>query len=829
MTAVPKPLKFLRPHWEALFELFGKMPACANKPTLADMLSVMAMTMAEEDSRNSLKLKLVGSGEAVGEWGHEYISNLAGEIGVEFAARVTDSSPTDDLMALVDEIVPFHMKHNAEPEACDLLMEVERLSSVLQYVDEQNFSRVGLYLTSCAAYLPEPDDSDVLKVACKLYRQEKQFADAMRVAQRLNEAELIAEVYHECDEPLAKKQLALLLGRQHMVLEEEDEELQELMFNAKLSEQFLGLAEDLEVMEPKTPEEIYKTHLQEGRCASIDSARGNLASTFVNAFVNAGFGRDKLMLDEDAEDEKKWLYKNKEHGMMSAAASVGALLLWDVDGGITQLDKYLYSNEDFIQAGALLGVGIVHSGVRNDCDPALALLSEYIMDKPKDVRLGAIAGLGFAYAGTAREEIPEFLEPVLSDTNASMDVVSIAALSLGLVFAGSCNEEVSATLLTALSSRTEKDFEAPLSRFLFLAIGMVYLSKGDAADDAAETVSKLPIKMAKYGALTIETCAYAGTGDVLKVQKFLGMCGEKAPEQDLDPEEEVKKDDKTKAGEKEAFEKEKEEKMAFQFVSVLGIALAAMSENIGCEMALRMFDHVLQYGELSTRRAVPLALGMLSISNPQMQVTDTLGKLSHDPDPEVAQGAMLGLGLVSAGTNNSRVASMLRALASYWAKEPHHLFVLRIAQGLLHMGKGLLGLSPYHADRSLMSPVAVAGLLVVMHAFADAKTLIHGKYHWLLYYVIHAMFPRMLVTVDENMDSISVPVRVGAAVDIVGQAGKPKTITGFQTHTTPVLLGHGERAELATEEYIPVDSVLEGVVILKLNPDFTGKKDGDGD
>ena len=37
---------------------------------------------------------------------------------------------------------------------------------------------------------------------------------------------------------------------------------------------------------------------------------------------------------------------------------------------------------------------------------------------------------------------------------------------------------------------------------------------------------------------------------------------------------------------------------------------------------------------------------------------------------------------------------------------------------------------------------------------------------------------------------------------MVGQAGKPKTITGFQTHTTPVLLAYGERAELATEECI---------------------------
>lgn len=60
--------------------------------------------------------------------------------------------------------------------------------------------------------------------------------------------------------------------------------------------------------------------------------------------------------------------------------------------------------------------------------------------------------------------------------------------------------------------------------------------------------------------------------------------------------------------------------------------------------------------------------------------------------------------------------------------------------------------------------------------------------------------PRMLLTVDENLKPLPVPVRVGQAVDVVGQAGRPKTITGFQTHSTPVLLAAGDRAELATEK-----------------------------
>jgi hypothetical protein len=37
-----------------------------------------------------------------------------------------EEQPVDDLMDLVKQIVPFHVKHNAEPEAVDLLMEVQK-------------------------------------------------------------------------------------------------------------------------------------------------------------------------------------------------------------------------------------------------------------------------------------------------------------------------------------------------------------------------------------------------------------------------------------------------------------------------------------------------------------------------------------------------------------------------------------------------------------------------------------------------------------------------------------------------------------------------------
>lgn len=55
-----------------------------------------------------------------------------------------------------------------------------------------------------------------------------------------------------------------------------------------------------------------------------------------------------------------------------------------------------------------------------------------------------------------------------------------------------------------------------------------------------------------------------------------------------------------------------------QAPAVLGIALVAMAEELGLDMAIRSLEHLLQYGEQNIRRAVPLALGILSISNPKV-------------------------------------------------------------------------------------------------------------------------------------------------------------------------------------------------------------------
>lgn len=128
----------------------------------------------------------------------------------------------------------------------------------------------------------------------------------------------------------------------------------------------------------------------------------------------------------------------------------------------------------------------------------------------------------------------------------------------------------------------------------------------------------------------------------------------------------------------------------------------------------------MHFGEPMIRKAVPLAIGLLYASNPQLTVFETLSRYSHDSDLDVAVNAIFAMGLVGAGTNNARLAQLLRGLASYYYREANCLFMVRIAQGMLHLGKGTMTLNPYHTDRQVLSRVSIAGLLPILVAMMDS-------------------------------------------------------------------------------------------------------------
>merc|ERR1712087_925167 len=178
---------------------------------------------------------------------------------------------------------------------------------------------------------------------------------------------------------------------------------------------------------------------------------------------------------------------------------------------------------------------------------------------------------------------------------------------------------------------------------------------------------------------------------------------------------------------------------------------------------------------------------------------------SHDNDEFVTRNAILALGIIGAGTNNARIARMLRALTTYYQKDADHLYMIRIAQGLIHLGKGLLTIKCFHSDRFLLSKVSICGILTTLFCnigtsyppkrdpSASEKYIppwsgntisLLSQFHYLLFTLNLCVKPRMLITLDadKKLKPLITTVRVGQALDTVGAAGKnPKRITGFQT------------------------------------------------
>ncbi|PPS08681.1 hypothetical protein GOBAR_AA11965 [Gossypium barbadense] len=136
-----------------------------------------------------------------------------------------------------------------------LMRQVDYLDPLTEHVDITNFRRTCLYLTSVARYLMDPDDILFMNIAYSIYLMFYEFASALQIALFLDNLEHVYELFTSCDDLLMKKQFCCILSQQ----DDKDRELsQNIINNVKLSEGYLTIARDFEVMEPKCLEDVYK-------------------------------------------------------------------------------------------------------------------------------------------------------------------------------------------------------------------------------------------------------------------------------------------------------------------------------------------------------------------------------------------------------------------------------------------------------------------------------------------------------------------------------------------------------------------------------------------
>jgi 26S proteasome regulatory subunit N1 len=230
----------------------------------------------------------------------------------------------------------------------------------------------------------------------------------------------------------------------------------------------------------------------------------------------------------------------------------------------------------------MLANGIVHSGVKTEADAAFALLEEHVDSNSVPIRTSAIMGIGIAYAGAGRLDILEKLLPIISDTGISMEISSLAALAVGFIFVGTGNGDATGTILQAMMEREAKELDEKWSRFMGLGLALLYLGQQDNSDATIETLKAIEHPISKSVQILVEVCSFAGTGNVLKIQTLLHHCNDH-----LDPE---------------------KDNDLHQAIATIGIALIAMGEDVGADMSLRQFDHLVFSTLLTDRQSLTMFL-----------------------------------------------------------------------------------------------------------------------------------------------------------------------------------------------------------------------------
>uniref|UniRef100_T1KYB2 Uncharacterized protein n=1 Tax=Tetranychus urticae TaxID=32264 RepID=T1KYB2_TETUR len=252
-------------------------------------------------------------------------------------------------------------------------------------------------------------------------------------------------------------------------------------------------------------------------------------------------------------------------------------------------------------------------------------------------------------------------------------------------------------------------------------------------------------------------------------------------------------------------------------IATIGISLIALGEEVGCSMAKRILQQILLNGSLSSKRMVPLAFALLSLSNPDPQILATLEKCSRYQMISMSINSIFAIGLCGSGSLDQKLSKIINNLFENFDSGPGPcLDALILTKGLLHLGKGLMTLSPYSYSNQLIFPTGLASVLITIFSCLDVRSTFLGKLHHLIYYLTPAIRPRFIVTLDDKkLEPIEVPLGIGEPLNIHEQVGKLRFAKTTVTQNSPVILKDQESAEIYNDHYKPATKFIEGMVIVE--------------
>ncbi|KAM0686152.1 proteasome regulatory particle base subunit [Conglomerata obtusa] len=242
--------------------------------------------------------------------------------------------------------------------------------------------------------------------------------------------------------------------------------------------------------------------------------------------------------------------------------------------------------------------------------------------------------------------------------------------------------------------------------------------------------------------------------------------------------------------------------------NLLGITLISLNDTHTRSICKKLLVNQLLKDKNNT---IPMCLSILYTSEPDVEIIDALSRSINGQSPITS---ILGLGLVGAGTNNTRIQQTLEQQYQYLTKNTRASGALKVAQGLVGLGKGTLSLSPLIFDKTVINKKSLIGLLGIAVLGDNDSHPLFLKHSYLLHLLSQSISNKFVVTLDEKLIEQRVTVRVGRPVQTVGMAGKPKGISAVVTHDSPVIVQGDEKGAIYEEEGFTYKGFVEDVVIV---------------
>ncbi|OAG31871.1 26S proteasome regulatory subunit N1 [Nematocida displodere] len=761
-STIPKILIHLISQKDVLKERLATLTG-ENRKMMADVLSVISATHEDTDS---LRYRIEGGSTPLDLWGHQYVKKLSSDIirvyvkGPENAKDSASEHPAlnqalnstststsagigpEDIQAILGEVLACLFKFNSECDGIDLLIETGGLRQLLGFTDQDNLDRVCTYLLSIIPYLQPQQKKEATRALISIYRKFELVIEYTNLLVKESKEDEVRKIFLE--EPLAVQvQMAYILARdlRYADLDTEHQNVRDILENRHMAGMNAYAAEKLELT-----------------TAASDRDRGTGA--FPEALSKASFFNESISVLE-----------NKKSYKISSLSAKGILHLWNPESAMAEFGEHLFSDDGYVKASSILGLATSSCRVHDENETVLALVRENLGTNSTTQKLVLLQALAMQYTGTQREDIYQLVRPHMSDLQPEVSYFSIYVI--GSIFAKSYNVEVFTEVVQVLM---EKTTTSSFMRFALLGLGLIFLEGKEKIDGVMELAESID-GIGKSLSILLRGMGYFGSGNTAILHAIL-----KDALEELTP--------SNSSDDEEAEEPQQEYKHVF---AIIGVALISVGDETLVQMATHILEGAMLLDIPRVQMAVPFALAILHMSTAKVEVIETLKRCTNSEDLSVVVSAVVSLGVIAAGSNNSRVLNALESLGDFCHKGAPGS-ALKIAQGLLHLGKGMMKLSLFSG--SAASAKSVAGITGFLFSLMDVGMHVLDRHYFVLMLLAQGIAPKYLLTVDDTGAPVKKTVRVGTWVDVSGAVGRPKRIAGAQVHETPVVVQSTEAVEV---------------------------------